>query len=188
MLPIAFYSLLLNLSFIHQILPLSNEKLPSPVNLTKICSSIQIQEWQNQPSNSEKEIQILDSTCQLARTKIELFYSFYKKKCTNLASFQANISLLNRGSNIRELNDLKFRFVSRKTETDENGKPYPLLGFFDFQTKHLFVLNDFQHSKFKTIWAHELFHAMNYHCGFYLNSQAEEREAQQFTIFLGLGI
>jgi hypothetical protein len=178
----AIVSLLFNLSTLSQILPLESEKLPSPIKLTFPCSTFEIQEWQNEPKNNSKEIEILNSVCHLVKKRIEFFYGRDKKKCSNLSSFQIKISLLNRGSNPRELNDNKFRFFSRRVENSTS-----FLGYFDFSTKHLFLFNEFQHSKFKTVWAHELFHAINYHCGFYVSMHKEEQEAQKFTNYLGLG-
>lgn len=180
-------SLLLNISVLQKILPLESEKLSTPVKLSGACSAITIQEWQNEPSEKQKELKTLNSVCHLVHNKIELFYFKNKKKCHNLTSFRIFVSLLNPGKNPRELNDLKFRFLGRKTEKDSNGNYYPLLGYFDFSTKHLFILNDFQHSKFKTIWAHELFHAINHHCGFFDNVGKEEQEARKFTKYLDLG-
>lgn len=180
-------SIFLQISPLYQILPLENEKLSDSIFLNQKCSSIQIQEWHNQPTDTSKEIEILNSVCNLTRDKIESFYAQSNKKCSNISVWKVNVSLLDRGEEVRKLNDLRFRFANRQQEKDPSGRTYSILGYFDFKTKHLFVLNNFQHSKFKTVWAHELFHSLNYHCGFYLSPIKEEQEAKKFTNFIGLG-
>ena len=189
------------------IMPKPSEVLPEPIKLTKSCSKISIIEWRGTDPNKESS-DILDKICNEAFNKFRRFVS-YKGYNYSEADFSLTVSLIpahpnNGGSEYRNLNDINKRFANRTKYFTPEGRIIPIWGYYHFNNNHIFIRNDVLNEdnkvndRFVTIWAHELFHAMSYRHG--IRSQhnrffpklslgmAEEKRAEQFTQFLGLGI
>lgn len=183
--------------------PQSYEKLESPIRLIDGCDDIFIQEWRSTPGLMEttgptsKSIKVINEICNLSLNK---FPEFAKKKGFVIKSvdekFHTTICMMpadvyDQGTAPRNLNDLKFRFAKRTIR-------YPLWGYFQRQQNYLYLRNDVLRNngrinyRFKTVFAHELYHALSYYYGIYYQysgdkNKIDEQLAQDFSAYLGLG-
>lgn len=179
--------------------PRDVEKLSSPVVLDGLCSEVFIIEWrptpglENYTSKSEKSIKILNKVCNFA---VRSFFKFINIHTINeKEKFSQTLCLMpaeidNHGQDVRNLNDINFRFSDRTKEFDENGIPYPIWGYHQRSAAYIYIRNDVQSVEFKTVFAHELFHALSWQYGVYNRhygnkDKAEERMARRFTRFIG---
>lgn len=190
--------------------PFSSEKLPSPINLSDNCAGVQVIEWRptigqmRSTYPSEKAKATLNEICNLAVKNFRKFILSHNYIIGRIENFSQSVSLLpadiyNHGADLRNLNDSSYRFFNRYKEYDENGDVIPIWGYHSRSTSHIFIRNDVlagngkeANLEFKTIFAHELFHAMSYQFGIFNQHSgnqtiADEKMARRFTKFLGLG-
>lgn len=188
--------------------PLPEEKLPIAINLSDSCSNVSIVEWKSTPgfeSSSEisdRAIAILDKICQKAVNHFIPFVKFHGYQVENDDTYRVSVSLLparldRSGTDYRNLNDLVFRFANRSKEYDEDGTVYPIWGYFQRSTFNIYVRNDILDDrgerlnlKFRTVFAHELFHSLSYHYKVFHQHKGnkdfvEEKMAGDYTMYLG---
>ncbi len=192
--------------------PLPSERLTKPILLQQACKKVKIVEWRGTPghikstSPSKKSINILNKSCNMMVPKFFEFmkdrHNDYKLENTN-TKFDTSISFMpyikgKQGHQPRNLNDIKYRFVYR-TKTYTDGEVNIIWGLFQRAEDWTYVRNDILLSDGKTknqetekVFIHEMFHAMSWHYKvFHQHSgnrdNVEERMAQEFTIYLGLG-
>lgn len=188
--------------------PLESEKLPQSLALTGACANVKVVEWRPTPgflsstSYSANALQILDQTCQKAVSNFHAFLVQDGWHVESRSEFSQSVSLmpadLNRhGEAYRNLNDASFRFFSR-TKEYEDGQVVAIWGYHQRATKYIYIRNDVYrddkkvNNSFKTVFAHELGHALSNYYGIYSShkgnkDEADERLAKNFTKYLGLG-
>jgi len=183
--------------------PFGSERLSSPISLTGNCANVVIVEWRPTPgrqvstSPSDKAKTAINETCELVVKNFKRFVLLQQYTVGSVNNFSQTISLMpadiqNHGSDLRNLNDFSYRFNSRYKELDEDGDVIPIWGYHSRSTSHIYIRNDALSSNFKTVFAHELFHAMSYQFGIfqqYSSNQTatDEKMARKFTQFIGLG-
>lgn len=183
--------------------PRAVEKLSNPIKLNDLCSEVTVIEWrptfglEDSTGQSSKAIKLLNQVCNFAVKSFPKFinshYDFAneeEKLSQSLCLMPADVN--QDGQDVRNLNDVNYRFINRTKEYDENGIPFPIWGYHQRSTAHIYIRNDVFNTEFKTIFAHELFHAMSYQYGIYSQhnddrDEADEKLARKFTKFLGLG-
>lgn len=173
-----------------QMTPLQSELLKNPILLSGDCSGVTITEWQGK--SSKEKIQTVDSTCKKAFSE---FKKFVKKKKITLdftSKFSLKISFLSVGTEKRSLNDINFRFSSRTKEYDEDGDVIGIWGYHQRSSNYIYVFNLFDNPSFETVLAHEFFHALSFQYGLFNlhmgnKDKKDEKMAEEFTLFIGLG-
>ena len=173
-----------------QMTPLQSELLKNPILLSGDCSGVTITEWQGK--SSKEKIQTVDSTCKKAFSE---FKKFVKKKKITLdytSKFSLKISFLAVGTEKRSLNDINFRFSSRTKEYDEDGDVIGIWGYHQRSSNYIYVFNLFDNPSFETVLAHEFFHALSFQYGLFNlhmgnKDKKDEKMAEEFTLFIGLG-
>jgi hypothetical protein len=180
--------------------PTPDERLDNPIYLSGPCSDVKVVEWRYRPGYSEstgpspKSIRILKKLCKLAVREFPDFVENKGFKLEHDRSFRTTLSLIPTNSKPRNLNDLKYRFFERYQQ-------FALLGYHHRSTNYTFVMhnvlksNETPNSKFKTVYVHELYHALaNYYGVFHqysdnldTASRIDEALAMEFTAHLGLG-
>lgn len=176
------------------LMPLPSEKIEQ-VQLAKKCQEVSIIEWQDDKP-TESKIKIINEVCNLAVEKFPIFLKNKKIIVPKKLNLNISISLLNRGDSYRQLND-PVRFASLNLPKHEDGRPYTIFGYYHFNVKHIFILNEvLENNKpnklFKMLLAHEIFHALTHQNNLiqkfpYPEYEVDEEFARQFTSFLGLG-
>lgn len=165
--------------------PLQTEFLNRPITLD--CG-LMIQEWRG-TKPTLVEIKKLNKLCTFAVSKFPEFIAKHNIKKQHNGAFAWNISLIPDGYCYRCLNDIHFRFKRRGLRQD-------LWGYTDNNEKYIWTISNTTDSYFKTIYIHEIFHALSMFYGIYDShhpfnnwerSRADERLAQGFTEYLGLG-
>lgn len=183
-------------------MPLKEELLEKPIYLNKNCSKVKIIEWK--PSKgfikvtgaNNKTINFIAQICNETLKDFPVFisakgYSFHQKDFTQTISILP--ARMDRdGSNFRNLNDVLFRFSDRSKEYDKLGRLYPIWGYFQSSTSHIYLRNDILNDdgtfnlNFKISLRHELFHALSFqyliyeqHAG--SKNKVEEELAEQFS-------
>lgn len=180
--------------------PTPDERLDDPISLSGPCSGVKIVEWRYRPGYSEstgpspKSLRILKKYCKIAVKEFSTFVESKGFKLEHNRSFKTTISLIPTDSEPRNLNDLKYRFAKRYQQ-------YPLLGYYHRSTNYTFVMHDVlkpnerPNFKFKTVYVHELYHALANYYGIFHQysdnldtaSKIDEALAMEFTHHLGLG-
>lgn len=173
--------------------PLAQEKLTRPVALKDKCSKVVIVEWQSQNKNSlqtSQSEQVLSDVC---NTVVDKFYTYTRQN--KKYDLVQNVSILIGDSGRRHLNDASSRFYFRSANY-EGGQIVPILGYHQRAANHIYIFNQilFQdkngnwiaNPEFKTVWAHELYHALSYQTGLFHKrpgdkEQKEEQAAQKFA-------
>lgn len=184
-------------------MPRAVEKLSTPIKLNDLCAEVTVVEWrptpglENSTSKSEKSIKILNQICNLSVRAfpkfINVYYDFPNEKETllqYLCLMPADVE--QHGQDVRNLNDINYRFFNRTKRYDEDGIPYPIWGYHQRSVSHIYIRNDVLNAEFKTVFAHELFHALSWKYGIYNQHLGDkdvidEKMARQFTRHLGLG-
>ena len=183
--------------------PRAIERLSAPIKLNDLCAEITVVEWrptpglENSTSKSEKSIKILNQICNLSVRFFPQFINKYYDFSDRVENFSQSLCLMpadvnQYGQDVRNLNDISYRFVNRTKAYDEDGIPYPIWGYHQRSMSHIYIRNDVPNAEFKTVFAHELFHAMSYQYGIYNQhegdkDEADEKLARKFTRYLGLG-
>jgi len=192
--------------------PLQHERLAKPIYLNKSCKNIRVVEWRstrgyyNSTSPSGKSIEIMNKTCNLAVNNFYRFIKATRKYNVRNQKFDTSLSLIpadiyRHGQRPRNLNDISYRFLYRSKDYDHNGSVYNIWGYHQRATNFIYIRNDVlqdnakgENRKFVVVFAHELFHAMSYETGVFKQHRPaadreniEEKMAQDFTDFLGLG-
>ena len=182
--------------------PLSEEKLSSPIALSQECAGVTIVEWRvdgspQTPLNSQA-VQEIDRLCRLAVLR---FPEFVKRQGYQFLhsgeNFFQNISIIPADSYHRNLNDLESRFAGRTAEYDQDGHALPILGYHQRDAYYVYIFNEISlkdgiNPQFKTVAAHEIFHALSSQFEIYIQhsgnkDEQEEKMARKFTMWLGLG-
>lgn len=158
--------------------PFKNELLNKPINL---CENVKLVELHR--SISDRQLQDLQETCIVATSNFNRFLDYKNLDQRDIAGFKWQVSFLPIDSQYRHLNDLKYRFINRSHFKNVSTIP----GYNNPQIKMLFVQDDLEDEHTKTIFAHELFHAMSWQFGIFRNVEADEKLAVEFTNFIGLG-
>lgn len=180
--------------------PLPEEKLTKSIFLTEKCALVEIVEWRGgNEAERKEEVAELDRICQQV---VEKFPVFIKEKTDFKLSedrgFSQSISVIPVNSEFRNLNDVEFRFSTRSgIEYDENGEVEPIWGYHQRATSFIYIYNLVRtkgklNLQFRTVFAHELFHALSFKLGIFHQhtgdkNQKEEEMAQQFTEWMGWG-
>lgn len=185
--------------------PLEYERLAKPVSLSGLCKKVQIIEWKPTPGYeryttiTQQAVGVVDGACNMA---IKNFYIFIDSKgiysIDKTSYLDTSISFIpadmrRGGDSIRSLNDVMYRFVNRQDKD-------PLWGFYQRRCDWAYITNDVLRDNGKVnpgfilVVVHELFHAMSYTTGVFNQhrpeedrEEIEEKLAQQFTAYLGLG-
>lgn len=189
--------------------PWKSEQLPKPIQL-KDCG-ITVIEWRQSngfagTAPSSKAIQVLNDTCVLVFQKFSYFAESNKLKHDSTIGFTQNLCLIPAirsmgGFDARNLNDSRFRFANRAKSYDINGQINMIWGYTSYDDETMYVRNDVLlengsvNRKFVVVFAHELFHALSWYAGTIQSyrltgknvSETDEKNAQKFTEFLGLG-
>ncbi len=190
-------------------LPLEEEKLSKPLFLTGSCRQVKVVEWrpakgwEQSTGYSPVALDVLNDICQTVLAKFPVFVIKKGYQINTDFVFTQNISLIPgtrkyNGFGYRNLNDVKYRFLNRSKEYDEFGEVYPIWGYFHRDASYIYIRNDVLNEdmtvnlKFKTVFAHELFHALSYQYDIYNQhrgnkDQVDEELSQKFTEYLGLG-
>jgi hypothetical protein len=190
-------------SYSKSMLPTASERLDDPISLVGVCEGVEVIEWRatagykKQTGLSEDKIKIVKNVCKLAVNKFPEFAKKRGYKLTNSDKFETKVCVMPAkmeldGDSPRNLNDINYRF-SERSDKD------PLWGYYHRYKNYVFVRNDVKldngktNHHFKTVFAHELFHAMSYRYGMYNKhpgnrDRVDEVMAQQFTVYIGLGM
>lgn len=180
--------------------PLPEEKLTKSIFLSEKCAMVEIVEWRGRDEvGRQEEVADLDRICQRV---VEKFPIFIKEKTDfklpEDLSFSQLVSVIPGDDGFRNLNDVEFRFSTRSgIEYDENGEVMPILGYHQRATSFIYIYNLVRikgklNSQFRTVLAHELFHALSFKLGVFgqhtgNKNEKEEEMAQQFTEWMGYG-
>jgi hypothetical protein len=175
------------------LLPFPHERV-EPVALGGACRNLAIVEAQGgMPSRPKREI--MSAVCNLVVLRFRPFLKSRKVRVPAKLELSATLSLLDPGTEKRQLND-PARFANLKLEKPD-GSPITKYGYYHFDTRHIFLLNDVGGARgvkpfFLRVFAHEVFHALT-HQNDILDSlphpsfDTDERLAREFTVSLGLG-
>lgn len=187
-----------------QMRPLPHELLEQPINLNKHCVNVQVVEWRGTsgrrkttaPSQAAKKV--INSSCNLALSKMSSFIRMKGLVATKpvkikLALMPASVRF--EGTSYRNLNDLNYRFYYRARQdvryvwgyTHENG--------YIFLRNDVLQPNKTANPQFVFTLIHEMWHAFSLQAGIFNQLadnendryEADERMAEDFTEYLGLG-
>jgi hypothetical protein len=177
--------------------PLPEELLEQPVTLSCGVTIIENAERFNgkivHREISDQDREVLNKVCNNVVSHYNSFaVAHHMGEPQAIGSFHWNVSLLPVARNYRCLNDTKFRFYARAIKEGN----IPIDGYTDsdlWLNDHYglsFSTSD-RHSRsitapenFKTVFAHEIFHAMSW---FFSMSNNTEKTAEDFTAQLGYG-
>lgn len=190
--------------------PTGDELLYPQITLQD-CYGVKIVEWrptvgwEGTSSPGPETIKIINDTCKLARSQFFHFLNDQNLKWeTPQTQFVQHLCLMparldRHGDEHRNLNDINNRFASRPRRFNNDGSVQITWGFAEHVTQNIYIRNDvltdddYMNSRFVTILAHELYHAMSWHYKVYDNYQEQdksvqdEKMARKFTKFLNLG-
>lgn len=183
--------------------PLYSEELPTSLGFSQECQQVSIVEWRtdgsDQTSAQPSVIIQLDQVCQTVVKNFAKFIATQKEYqlSSKIDNFHQFLSILPINSKPRNLNDSESRFANRSKSLDENGEVIPVLGYHQRAASfvylyNLIIIEGQLDAQFRTVLAHELFHALSYQFGIYQQhsenkDQKEEEMAVKFTIWLGWG-
>lgn len=184
--------------------PTAQERLPVPIVLSGLCTSVDIVEWRPTPgyefvTSPDKQSQdILEEVCQLSVNNFTIFVSKYgynvvepeRNFVQHIALMPADINY--HGADVRNLNDILYRFHDRSRDIDDHGEAITIWGYHQRAASYVYIRNDVHDPMFKTIFAHEMFHALSYQYKIVdqhiKNPNAtDEILARKFTKYLSLG-
>jgi len=165
--------------------PLNEELLENPVTLECGVTILENIEIRNNHlvklELTSKDIEILNVICSRVKYNYSIFLKDNGIKTPDLSrEFHWKASLIPDTNNYRCLNDTRYRFYNRKI-IDEGDVEVD--GFTDKYRGYTFSLSNRNSKFFKTVFAHEIFHAMSI---FYGINDSEEL-AEDFTSRLGYG-
>lgn len=189
--------------------PFETELLAHSVILSDKCQNVKVVEWKSsagyEPSTAYSPLakNMLNKICNFVVANFENFVGQHGLD-PNDNPINIEISLLpadldRNGGGIRNLNDFNYRFASRYCEYDENNQCLPIWGFYQRSLKHIYIRNDvltddgkYLSLRFRTVFAHELFHAISYQRGIFQQykndaQETDEQMARSFTKFLHYG-
>jgi hypothetical protein len=170
-----------SVGFAQEMVPTYTEVLQNPIKLN--CGVTIVENFE--PDNSKKELSkqdivILNTVCD----KVLLHYKgFILSRQIGIVlstdSFSWKASLLPDTSNPRCLNDINGRFKSRVIAEGNVAVD----GYTDKNIRYSFSTSNRKSRFFKTVFAHEIFHALN----IFYNISDTELDAEDFTEQLGYG-
>ena len=171
--------------------PLPGELLEEPIALDG-CPQFLIIEWRPTPGLEEstgpspKSIKVLAETCRLAVKAFPDFIGTRNLEITPRRD-EAPITICvmpagdaHGGAGVRNLNDRKYRFHRREDSDD-------LWGYVSYKPLQVYIRNDVLevsgevNKDFKVVFAHEIFHALNWARGTYRDPRSDEMLARAFT-------
>jgi hypothetical protein len=163
--------------------PLPEEFLQTPVTLRCGVSIIENVEKRNgklvRQELTELDVKTLDTVCSRVAVSYSDFLSAHHMGTQSAEKFHWEVSLLPDTKDYRCLNDTKYRFYSRKVQEGDVSVD----GYTDEFQRYTFSLSNRNSKYFKTVFAHEVFHAMNY----FNRISDTETLAEAFTAQLGYG-
>jgi hypothetical protein len=163
--------------------PLPEELLKNPVTLKCGVTIIENIEKRNgdivSSELTDKDITVLNAVCSKVSSNYNSFISSHRMGLPKSEIFFWEASLLPDTNNYRCLNDTRYRFYSRRIQEGN----VPVDGYTDAIHWHTFSLSNRNSKFFKTVFAHEIFHAMNIFNGI----DDTESLAEEFTFQLGYG-
>ena len=145
-----------------------------PVTLR--CGAIIVENSQS----SVKQLSIINNVCSNVEEHYRKFVIDHHMGIISSNKFHWNVSMLPMsviGENYSIMNGDK---MIRKHGFLVDGYTNPI-------TKHTYSISDMRDYLFKTVFAHEMFHAMNFFYGVFKNPELEEKLAAEFTEQLGYG-
>ena len=165
--------------------PLPAERLDNPITLPD-CPGLVIQEWRGSTPTPIERIR-LNALCKLAMENFEPFLQKHNLNKRHNRSFAWGGSIIPDGKCYRCMNDTKYRFAQRSLKQE-------LYGYTGKWERWLFTVNNTNSNYYRTIFTHELWHALSMHYGVYDNhhptsnhqrTMIDEEYAKAFTEFLG---
>jgi len=164
--------------------PLEEELLSDPITLH--CGIV-ITEWQGGKPTAES-IKNMNTLCNEALSAFFPFVKHHKLKAERYGAFNWSLSLIPDGECYRCLNDLDYRFAQRAFLNK-------VWGYTDVYAKYIWIVNKPEWNFYKTVFVHELFHAMSVYYGVWHNHaetnaercSIDEKYAEAFTEMLGYG-
>ena len=182
----------------HSMTPLPNEELSQSLSLTNACSKVNIVEWRQDGGPNEIAKNKLNAICNKVIGDFPRFFKNKEYNVTPIENFTQSVSIIPIDNGFRNLNDIIFRFSTRSfIEYDENGDLITILGYHQRATSFIYIYNQVLidgklNKQFRTVFAHELFHALSYQFGIFYQhdgnkNETEEEMAQDFTEFMGYG-
>lgn len=161
--------------------PLPEELLQTPVALD--CGVIIVENVEKRNGRlvraelTEQDINTLNAVCSKVSDSYSGFLSTHHMGKPSAKKFHWEASLLPDTRDYRCLNDTRFRFYSREIQEGNVAVD----GYTDEFNRYTFSLSNRNSKYFKTVFAHEIFHGMNYFYGI----ADTERLAEDFTAQLG---
>lgn len=150
-------------SILLSIEPLPFEKLNASIHLSEKCSSVELDEWQNIPSDRlQTAISHINAVCNYSINNVQSFLKSKNIDSLNI-SIKAKLSLLNY-TGYRSLND-RYRFYFGN-KVYQNGIQLNQIGQYHYSSKRIFIDNQLFfdstsfNSQFSAVFSHEIFHAV----------------------------
>jgi hypothetical protein len=163
--------------------PLPEELLQTPVTLDCGVTIVENVEKINgrlvRSELTDQDIKTLNTVCSRVIENYNGFIAAHEMGRPLVKNFHWEASLLPDTKDYRCLNDTKYRFYNR---TIAEGN-VAVDGYTDSIQWHTFSLSNRNSKYFKTVFAHEIFHGMNYFYGI----ADTETLAEDFTDKLGYG-
>ena len=163
--------------------PLPEELLQIPVTLDCGVTIVENVEKLNgrlvKAELTEKDIKTINLICSKVAINYSGFLSTHHMGTPSIEKFHWEVSFLPDTRDYRCLNDTKYRFYDRRIQEGNVSDD----GYTDKFNKLTFSLSNRNSKYFKTVFAHEIFHAMNY----FYSIEDTERLAEDFTAQLGYG-
>ena len=163
--------------------PLPEELLQTPITLDCGVTIVENVEKHNgslvRAELTEQDIKTLNTVCLKVATSYIGFLSTHNMGTPSIEKFHWEVSFLPDTRDYRCLNDTKYRFYSRRIQEGNVAVD----GYTDEFNKLTFSLSNRNSKYFKTVFAHETFHALNYFYGI----ADTEKLAEDFTAQLGYG-
>lgn len=170
-----------SVGFAQEMLPTTTEVLQHPIKLNCGVTIIENLEVNNSRKElSQQDITTLNTIC----NRVILYYKDFISSrqmgiVLDTGSFSWKASLLPDTSHPRCLNDNNGRFKYRVIAEGNVAVD----GYTDKNIRHTFSLSNRNSKFFKTVFAHEVFHALN----IFYNISDTESDAEDFTEQLGYG-
>jgi hypothetical protein len=163
--------------------PLPEELLQTPVTLNCGVTIVENVEKINgrlvSRELTEQDIKTLNAICSKVTNSYSGFLMAHKMGRPSSESFHWEASLLPDTKDYRCMNDTKHRFYNRVIQEGNVAVD----GYTDAFQSHTFSLSNRNSKYFSTVFAHEVFHGMNYFYGI----TDTETLAEDFTAQLGYG-
>ena len=168
---------------IGHMIPLDQELLDQSLTIPN-CSGLIIREWRGEFDNTD--LDKLGEICKLTQDSFHSFLAQNRLEPQHDRPFNWSISIIPDGQCYRCMNDVKYRFRYRFV-------PQEVWGYTGRNERYTFTVNNIQMTLYKTIFTHELFHAMSMHYGIFDSHDDDNKEklikdealARAFTKYLG---